>query len=106
MGCCGGEAADEEAPPARPPAKMASQKSSVSGKLPSRTASQGSGFGPLSRDQYVSRLTHSGTVLETKVPLGHGASYTLQYAYVSQRRAPPRRLRARATAAARPPERA
>ena len=67
---------------------MASQKSTASAassRLPSRTASQSSGFGPLSRDQYVSRLAHSGTVLETKVPLGHGASYTLQYAYVSQR---------------------
>jgi hypothetical protein len=88
MGCCGGGAADEEAPPARPPAKMASQKSNASsGRLPpSRSTSHGSsGFGPLSRDQYVSRLAHSGTVLETKVPLGHGASYTLQYAYVSQR---------------------
>lgn len=62
---------------------MSSQKSNASsGRLPSRT---NSGFGPLSRDQYVSRLAHSGTVLETKVPLGHGASYTLQYAYVSQR---------------------
>ena len=70
---------------------MASQKSNASsGRLPpSRTASKSSsGFGPLSRDQYVSRLAHSGTVLETKVPLGHGASYTLQYAYVSQRCAP------------------
>ena len=67
---------------------MASQKSNASsGRLPpSRSTSKGSsGFGPLSRDQYVSRLAHSGTVLETKVPLGHGASYTLQYAYVSQR---------------------
>jgi hypothetical protein len=58
-------------PPARVPTGFAGK-----GKAP---------FGPLSREQYVSRLVHSGSALEVAVPLGHGVSYTLQYAYVSQR---------------------
>ena len=50
-----------------------------------RSATKSAPFGPLSREQYVSRLAHSGSSHQVEVPLGHGAAYTLQYAYVSQR---------------------
>ena len=43
-------------------------------------------YGPLSSEQYQSRLAHSGSVRETKVSLSPGGpSYTLRWAYASQR---------------------
>ena len=44
-----------------------------------------SSYGPLSNEQYSSRMTHSGKVLETSVPLEGGGAYTLRWAYASQR---------------------
>ena len=43
-------------------------------------------YGPLSSEQYQSRLAHSGSVRETKVALHEGGpTYTLRWAYASQR---------------------
>ena len=42
--------------------------------------------GPLTEQQYISRLAHSGTTLEVNVPIGaSGASFKAQYAWASQR---------------------
>lgn len=43
-------------------------------------------YGPLSSEQYQSRLAHSGSVRQTQVSLSPGGpSYTLRWAYASQR---------------------
>jgi hypothetical protein len=88
MGCA--SSADAADAPARPVTMPLGKAGSPAG-APTRSASGLGGksskapFGPLSREQYVSRLIHSGSAHEVDVPLGHGVTYRLQYAYVSQR---------------------
>jgi hypothetical protein len=87
MGCASSTAEGSEHVGTRAGGSGGASSASPGLSLPGASLSP---YGPLSREQYTSRLVHSGSVRETRVQLAEGegregASYTLRWAYASQR---------------------